>query len=68
MCMHILKNENDILNVKFWTKTNGNQEIQNSGLFFGVSWHDHELKKKKKWKTQNFGVSWVWAFNFTGFC
>lgn len=48
MCMHILKNENDILNVKFWTKTNGNQEIQNSGLFFGVSWHDHELKKKSE--------------------
>lgn len=48
MCMHILKKENDILNVKFWTKTNGNQEIQNSGLFFGVSWHDHELKKKVK--------------------
>lgn len=50
MCMHILKNknENDILNVKFWTETNSNQEIQNSGLFFGVSWHEHELKKKSE--------------------
>ena len=32
--------------MKFWTETNSNQEIQNSGLFFVVRWHDHELKKK----------------------
>lgn len=46
--MHILKNKNknDILNVKFWTETNSNQEIQNSGLFFGISWHDRELRQK----------------------
>lgn len=50
MCMHMLKNqdENGILNVKFWTETNSNQEIQNSGLFFGVSWDDHKLKTTKK--------------------
>lgn len=48
MRMHILKKkENDIFSVKFWNETNSNQEIQNSGLFFGVSWHDHELKKVK---------------------
>lgn len=73
MCVYVYayiknKDENGILNVKFWTETNSNQEIQNSGLFFGVSWHDHKLKTEKKWNTWNFSVSWVWAFNFTGFC
>lgn len=53
MCVYVYayitnKDENGILNVKFWTETNSNQEIQNSGLFFGVSWHDHKLKNRKK--------------------
>lgn len=69
MCVYVYtyikKYENDILNVKFWNETNSNQEIQDSGWFFGVSWHDYELKKK--WKTQNFSVSRVQTLNFTGF-
>lgn len=53
MCVYVYayitnKDENGILNVKFWTETNSNQEIQNSGLFFSVSWHDHKLKTEKK--------------------
>lgn len=53
MCVYVYasitnKDENGILNVKFWTETNSNQEIQNSGLFFCVSWHDHKLKTEKK--------------------
>lgn len=49
------KDENGILNVKFWTETNSNQEIQNSGLFFGVIWHDHKLKTTKK-KSEILGI------------
>lgn len=49
MCLYVYayitnRDENGILNVEFWTETNSNQEIQNSGLFFSVSWHDHKLK------------------------
>lgn len=52
MCVYVytyIKNyEDDILYVKFWNETKSNQEIQDSGWFFGVSWHDYKLKKKVK--------------------